>query len=1048
MQIKQFMRNFKKCKTRIQYLLLLAFFGLMASGVYAQRPVTGIVRDAADDSTMPGVTILIKGTTTGTTTDFNGNFTINVTDEESILVFSFVGYRQVETPVQGKQELIISLAPLISQLEEFVVVGYSSQRKKDLTGAVSVVQTETFDRNISANAMQSIRGQVPGMLITSDGSPDGSVDIKIRGINSINSNTAPLFIVDGVPTTNNLNELNAMDIESMQVLKDASAASIYGSRASNGVIIITTKKGEKGKTKVNLKANSGLSFYANRPEVLDSYQYGQAYWQAAVNDGTDPNRHYLYKYNWHQDENGNAVLDNILLPRYLDAEKTMLTANTDWYNEISRVGLQQSVDLSLSQGTDKSTSMFSIGMFDNQGIINTSRFSRLNARLNSDYKMLNNRITVGENLSFSYLRETTADVLNLTLQTLPVIPVHTMDGIGWGGPVAGMNDRQNPARILEDNKQNNSNFMRLFGNVFLDFEIAENLKFRSSMGIDYGNYYRKDMALSYQSGYLNNQTNKVTNFQSHTFKYIWSNTFNYDLNIGKNDFSFLLGSEMFSDSYQDFSASVENLELEDPDYMYINAGTGTKAVSGSGTGYRLLSYFGKANYTYNNRYLASFTMRYDGSSRFGSNNQFGAFPAASFGWRLSEEDFIKENFDYVSDLKLRVGWGKTGNQAIDNLARYSIYVADYNGGNPTWASPWGTAYDIGGTGGSGLPSGYRRIRLGNDDLRWETTTQTNIGLDFGILNHKIYGSLDYFTKKTKDMLFEPGYIGVIGEGGNQFVNGATMTNKGLELLVTYNGKINNDWHYTLTGNTATYINEIVDLPEAVENSYGGDGKGDNILGRPIGSFYGYIADGIYRTEDEVANSAESVGKGLGRIRYKDLNGDGVINDKDRTWIGIPHPDFTYGLNMTLKYKDFDMNMFWEGIVGLDVINDAKYHTDFWSVKESGSNKGVRLLNGWSPLNPDSDIPALTLIDANNENRFSTYVVESGSYFKLRYFQLGYSFNIKSISSEKVRVYIGGQNLLTIKKSAGNDKFTGLDPENPGWGYPIPVTLTAGLNISL
>jgi TonB-linked SusC/RagA family outer membrane protein len=1048
MQIKQFMRNFKKCKTKTQYLLLLAFFGLMASGVYAQRPVTGTVRDAADDSTLPGVTILIKGTTTGTISDFNGNFTINVTDEESILVFSFVGYRQVETPVQGKQELTISLMPLISQLEEFVVVGYSSQKKKDLTGAVSVVQTETFDRNISANAMQSIRGQVPGMLITSDGSPDGSVDIKIRGINSINSNTAPLFIVDGVPTTNNLNELNAMDIESMQVLKDASAASIYGSRASNGVIIITTKKGEKGKTKVNLKANSGLSFYANRPEVLDSYQYGQAYWQAAVNDGTDPNRHYLYKYNWHLDENGKAVLDDILLPRYLDAEKTMLTANTDWYNEISRVGLQQSVDLSLSQGTDKSSSMFSIGLFDNQGIINTSRFSRLNARLNSDYKMLNNRLTVGENLSFSYLRETTTDVLNLTLQTLPVIPVRTIDGIGWGGPVAGMNDRQNPARILEDNKQNNSNFLRIFGNVFLDFEIAENVKFRSSMGIDYGNYYRKDMALSYQSGYLNNQTNKVSNFQSHTFKYIWSNTLNYDLNLGKNDFSFLLGSEMFSDSYQDFGASVENFELEDPDYMYLNAGTGTKAVSGSGTGYRLLSYFGKANYTYNNKYLASFTMRYDGSSRFGSNNQFGAFPAASLGWRLSEEDFIKENFDYVSDLKLRVGWGKTGNQAIDNLARYSIYIADYNGGNPTWASPWGTAYDIGGTGGSGLPSGYRRIRLGNDDLRWETTTQTNIGLDFGILNHKIYGSLDYFTKKTKDMLFEPGYIGVIGEGGNQFVNGATMTNKGLELLLTYNGRINNDWNYTLTGNTATYLNKIVDLPEAVENSYGGDGKGDNILGRPIGSFYGYVADGIYRTEDEVANSAESVGKGLGRIRYKDLNGDGVVNDKDRTWIGIPHPDFTYGLNMTLKYKDFDMNMFWEGVVGLDVINDAKYHTDFWSVKESGSNKGVRLLDGWSPLNPDSDIPALTLIDANNENRFSTYVVESGSYLKLRYFQLGYSFNIKTISSEKVRVYIGGQNLLTIKKSSGDNKFTGLDPENPGWGYPIPVTLTAGLNISL
>ncbi|NCA85210.1 MAG: TonB-dependent receptor [Clostridia bacterium] len=1026
------------------YLWLLMTTALLASqsGFAQNVAVTGVVTDASSGETIPGVSILEKGTLNGTTTNIDGLYSINV-PVGATLIFSFVGKETQEKLITSDGEMDVTLESSMVELDQIVVVGYGTRKKKDLIGAVSVVETKSFDEYVSANAMQSIQGKVPGMIISSDGSPDGSVDIKIRGINSINANTTPLFVIDGVPTTSNLNELNPQDIESMQVLKDASAASIYGSRASNGVVIITTKKGTAGKTKVNVKTNAGLSFYAKRPSVLDSYQYGQAYWQAAVNDGQDPNQHYLYQYDWHYDADGNPVLDNVLLPKYLDADQTMLTSNTDWYNEISRIGNQKTMDLSFSQGTDRGRSMFSIGLYDNQGIINTSRFSRVNARLNSDYDMFDGRLTIGENLSFSYLKETNTDVLNLTLQTLPVIPVHTVDGIGWGGPVAGMNDRQNPVRLLEDNDQNHSNFMRIFGNAYLDFEIIDDLVFHSSFGIDYGNYYSRLMTYSYQSGYLTNPTNRVNNFQSHTFKYTFTNTLNYKLQVGKHDWDFLAGTEMFSDSYEEFGAGVEDFELEDPDYMYINAGTGAKSVLGSGTGYRLLSYFGKANYTFNNKYLASVTMRYDGSSRFGANNQFGLFPAASAGWRISEEDFFKESVDIMSDFKLRAGWGQTGNQAIDNLARYSIFISDYDGGDPTWASPWGTAYDIGGYNTSGLPSGYRRVRLGNDDLKWETTTQTNIGIDYGFKNQQLRGSIDYFWKKTEDMLFEPGYIGVIGEGGNQWVNGAAMTNHGLEFLISWNEMVSEDFDYSITGNLSSYVNEIVDLPEAVENAYGGNGRGDNILGHPLGSFYGYVADGLYRTEDEVANSPESVGKGLGRIRFKDLNGDGVITDDDRTWIGIPHPDFTYGLNFSVNYKGFDFNMFWEGVVGIDVINQAKYHTDFWSVKESGSNKGDRLLGAWSPTNTGSDIPALTLIDANNENRFSTYVVESGSYLKLRYLQVGYTFDLPKSGIDKLRVYLGGQNLVTIKSKS----FTGIDPETPNWGYPIPVTLTAGVNLT-
>jgi len=1040
------MRDLKTNLKKALNILVIFLLGLLASAASGQTRVTGVVTDADENAALPGVTILVKGTTLGTTSDINGNYSIEVADDQNILVFSFVGYQTFEVSIDGRSRIDVELTKTASILDEMVVIGYATQRKADLTGSVSVVNTEAFDLNISANAMQSIRGQVPGMIILSDGSPDGSVGIRIRGINSINAHTGPLFIIDGVPSTKNLNEINPQDIESMQVLKDASAASIFGSRASNGVIIITTKRGQEGETEINFQTSSGASFFANRPRVLDADQFGQAYWQAAINDGVDPNRHFLYRFIWHYDENGNAVLDEVLLPEYLDAEQTMRTANTDWFDETSRMGMQNSMNLSLSQGTERSSSMFSVGMYDNQGIVNTSRFSRVSMRLNSEYRMLNDRLKVGENLTFSYVRQTYANVHNLTLQTLPVIPVRTVDGEGWGGPVAGMNDRHNPVRLLEDNKQNHTNFFRLFGNVYLDFEPIENLTLRSSLGIDYGNFFARNMFLSYESGYLRNLRNRVTNNQNHAYKWTWTNTANYSISFGENTMDFLVGNELHSDFYQGFMASIEDFELETPDYMYLDAGTGSRNVGGFATTYRLLSYFGRANYVHDDRYLASVTLRYDGSSRLGKNNQFGLFPAASIGWRLSEENFVRNITTAFSDLKLRAGWGKTGNQAIDNLARYSIFIADYDGGDPTWGSPWGTAYDIGGTNGGNLPSGYRRTRLGNDDLRWETTTQTNVGIDFGILNHRLHGSVDYFWKKTTDMLFEPGFIGVIGEGGNQWVNGATMTNTGIELLLTYNGQINNDWRFSLTGNFATYRNEIVDLPEAVKNAYGGDGMDDNILGRPLWSFYGYVADGIFKNPDDVANSAQSVGKGLGRIRYRDLNGDGVIDHRDRTWIGIPHPDFTYGLNFTMRYRRLDFNMFWEGVSGLDVINDAKYHTDFWSVKESGSNKGVRLLDAWSPTNPDSDIPALTLIDANNENRFSTYVVESGSFLKLRYFQVGYTFRFANF--ENFRVFVGGQNLLTIKKWWGDNQFTGPDPENPGWGYPIPVNLTTGINISI
>lgn len=1019
---------------------------LFTVNTFAQKiTISGKVTESGTNEPLPGVNIIEKGTLNGVVTDFDGNYSLTV-DENGIVSFSFIGFTGQEFPVKGRTVLDVVLVAEALGLDEVVVTGYQTQRKIDLTGAVSVVEVDDLEKNVSANAMKSLQGQVAGMFVTSDGRPSGSASVQIRGINSINASTTPLYIIDGVPTTAGMHEINPNDIESMQVLKDAAAASIYGSRASNGVIIITTKKGKSDQTLVEVKSHVGTSFYAERPRVLDARQYGQAYWQAAVNDGSDPNKHFLYQYQWHVNENGAPVLDNILLPKYLDAGKTMLTSNTDWYNEISRVGLEQNHNVTLSKGNDAGSSLFSLGYYDNQGIIKTTSFNRLSARLNSDYKMLNGKFRVGENLSLTKTIESNTDVLNLTLQTLPVIPVYTENG-GWGGPVAGMNDRQNPVRILEDNEQNHYNYLRVYGNVYGELDILKNLTFRSNYGIDYGSFYERILTYSYKSGYLNNDLNKVNNKQSHSIKQTLSNTLTYNLDIEQSRIGILAGTESYGEYFEEFEAGVEDFEVEDPDYMFINAGTGKRNTAGWATEYRLLSYFGKVDYNFADRYLASVTLRYDGSSRFGKNNKFGMFPAASLGWRINQESFF-EDIDWVSNLKLRFGWGQTGNQAINNLARYSVYIADYNGGNPTWASPWGTAYDIAGTGGAGIPSGYKRTRLGNDDLKWETTTQSNLGLDFGIWDNRLSGSFELYHKKTEDMLFEPGYIGVIGEGGNQFVNGATMTNKGAELVVTYRGDaLGKKLTYDITGNVAANRNKIIDLPEAVRNAYGGNGRDVNILGRPIYSYYGYVADGIFKDADDVANSAESVGKALGRIKYLDLTGNGVVTDDDRAWLGNPHPDFTYGLNFSASYGNFDMSMFWQGIVGNTVINEAKYHNDFWSVKENGSNKGTRLLDAWSPLNPDSDIPALTLVDSNNENRFSTYVLESGSYLKLRNLQLGYNLPVKEKGISKARIYIGGQNLIILSKWWGEDKFTGIDPENPGWGYPIPTNMTLGINLS-
>lgn len=1006
--------------------------------------VKGNVISKTDGEPVIGASVIETGTTNGVITDFNGDFTLSVT-ANSTLTISYIGYKNVV--VKPKSPLKIEMEEDSKLIDEVVVTGYSTQRKADLTGAIVVVSVDDMKKQAENNPMKALQGKVAGMMITNDGNPAGKGDVRIRGIGTLNNND-PLYIIDGVPTKSGMHELNSSDIESIQVLKDASSASIYGSRAANGVIIITTKQGKEGKIQINLNAGITTSWYASKIDMLDTEGYGQALWQASVNSGKDPNNNNVgYTFDWGYDAEGKAQLHKTVLPEYIDAARTMKSSDTDWFDAVTRAGVMQNYDLSVSNGTDKGRYFFSVGYLKNEGLIKNSEFDRLSARINTDFKLWGGIITIGENFTINNTHEIEAPggVLNTALQALPVIPIHTVDG-GWGGPTGGMNDRHNPVRLVDAVKDNRYSYWRTFGNAFVAINPLKDLELRTNFGLDYGNYFKRDLGRKYQSGYLENDINWVNMNQGHWLKWNWNALISYKLNIGKHRMDALAGVELFRQTDTNFASYREGFEIESPEYMWPDLGTGKSISSGFSTGYALLSYFGKVNYSYNDRYLVSATLRYDGSSRFGKNNRFGTFPAFSLGWRLSEENFIKENTNIFSDLKLRFGWGQTGNQEISNTAVYNIYGPDYGLGDPTWNVIRSTSYDISGKGSGDLPSGFRLAQLANDDLKWETTTQTNIGIDFSLWNNSLYGTAEYYMKKTKDILILPPYLAVIGEGGSRWVNGASMENWGLEFTLGYRNKTNFGLAYDVTANLSSYRNEVTYLPEDVQNSYGGNGDKDNILGHPLNSIYGYVADGLFRTQDEINNGVEQDGKGLGRIRYKDLNGDGKITDADRTWIGVPHPDFMYGLNINLEYKNFDLTMFWQGVYNTDVINDQKYHTDFWSVSETGSNKGVRLLDAWSPSNPDSSIPALSITDSNWESRMSTYFVENGSYLKLRTLQLGYSLPkvySKRIGLEQFRLYVSGQNLLTIKSKS----FTGIDPETPGFGYPIPMTFTVGANIT-
>ncbi len=1012
-----------------------------------QKEITGTVTDN-DGFPLPGAAILVKGTDNGTTTDFDGKYSITVSENATILVVSFMGFSTQEIEINGQNVINIKLLSKTSSLDEVIVTGYTTERKSDLTGAVAIVDLDEVVTQPVADVNSMLQGRVAGVNVMSSGSPGAVTTLRIRGFSTIRNND-PLYVIDGVPTTTGLSLINPNDIESLQVLKDASSASIYGSRAANGVVIITTKKGKASDPKFSFDMYLGSQNVSNLPDMLDAQEYGDVYWQAYENDGITPN-HSIY---------GNGV--SPVIPAFLDAENTIPSANTKWVEEIFNPALIQSYNINFSQGNDKSHSLFSLNYFDQEGILKYTNFNRITARLNSDYKLFNDKVTVGENLTVAFSNSVGTSTNSLlgnvvydAFRMPSIAPVYDINGEFTGYPPS---DVQNPLGNLYRNKDNERNNTKIFGNLFAEIELIEDLKFKTNFGVNYTTFKSEKFNPTFEEPNAHRAINNLSVVNNIKFDWVWSNTLNYTKTFNdKHNLNVLVGLESISNVYEYTTASIQDLPTNELNIRVLNAGDqGTQTNTGDKIEFTLFSYFGKINYNYDNKYLFSATLRRDGTSKL-LNNRWGTFPALSAGWRISEEDFFNKE-GVLSNLKLRLGWGKTGNQDIPAYQTVSGFSSN----------PYYSNYAIDGSQTS-TQTGYTLSRIANPDLKWETTTQSNIGLEFGFLNNSLNITADYFIKNTEDLLLFQTLapdVGITNRG--QWNNVGEMENKGFEFDINYQSDRTKDFNFNIGLNFAVIDNKLLSLGEGIDfietnpavlHSINFDqSTSRTAVGQPIASFYGHVVDGIFQTDAEAASSIQPNAQ-AGDFIFKDLNGDGIIDAEDRTFIGSPHADITYGINFSAVYKAFDLTLFFQGSQGNDIYDLSRYYNDFFNL--ANYNKHGRILNAWTTQNTNTDLARVSLNDLNNNIRPSSYYVQDGSYFRLKTFQVGYSFPesiAKKIKASRFRVYFETYNLFTITNYDGLDPEIGLqsytsDDRNLDIGvdrgiYPSSKTFTFGININ-
>lgn len=1006
------------------FLSAIMLFIMVIAAQAQDITVQGTVLSKSDNEPLIGVSVLCEATRALATTDFDGNFSISV-PEGSMLKFSYIGYNTTDIKAAAKMKVL--LAENSELLDEVVVVGYQTVRKADLAGAVAVMDMKKPISENSGNIMNSMAGKMPGVSVVPDAAPGGTGSIRVRGMSTANSSNDPLYIIDGVPT-DNINCINPSDIETMQVLKDAASASIYGSRAANGVVVITTKQGKGDRMTISVNYALSAQTVAKRYDMLSAEQWGQAYWTAAKNSNIAPS-HILY---------GDG--ETPVLQEFVGGNENYRTTNTDWQDEVYRTAWTNNLTTSISNNTEKGSVMLSLNYINQNGNIRDTFYKRYSARINSRYDF-NKYISVGENFMVARWTNRGVDVAGdrgipfTAMSQHPALPVRGTDG-SWMRPMELIgSDLANPVQLIDNAKDNDFSSWRLLGNAYVEIKPVDGLTLKSNIGIEHSQYFNNTLGRAVNPGDVNSMSSVYGQGDTWT----WTNTANYNKTFAKDHhLTVLLGTEAIGYTFRDLSASREGYAFEDADYMQIGAGTGTRNNGGGKTEWSVFSLFGKIDYNYADRYLASFTIRRDENSRFAKDNRSGIFPAFSLAWRPTQEKFFPQN-NVIHDIKIRYSWGQNGNANIPSLyPAYSTYI--FNTGNG--------AYDLNGT-NSSTTSGITLSSTGNPDLKWETTTQSNIGVDVQLFGGALSLSADYYIKKTKDMLTIPPALDVAGENAAMWLNTGDMKNTGWEVTLGYNSPQYGDFSWNGSLNVSHYKNELVKL-NSRQKFIGGDQR--LIPGHPMGVYYGYVCDGIFQNDAQVAGHATQTGAAPGRLMYRDLDHNGVIDDNDRCIIGDPNPDVSLGLNLTFKYKALSLDMFFAGDFGFEIQNHMKRQLLSMNYGNLSTNRGVDILNAWTPTNTNTDIPALTLTDDNNESRFSTYYVENGSFLKMKYLKLSYAFPqslTKKIGASALTVYGQVENLFTITG------YNGLDPELlpaefgarvDNGAYPRPRTFTVGLSL--
>jgi len=1050
---------------------LIACLLLFTTASFAQqKTVTGKVTGDKDKQPIIGATVSVKGSTIATQTGTDGGFTITVPNPNSILVISFVGFQTMDVSVTGLTDISISLKEGSSTLNEIVVTGYTSQRKKDITGAVAVVNTADLKVQPTIDAQSQLQGRASGVTVMQTGVPGGAAQVRVRGLGSFNNNS-PLYVVDGVQT-GSISNLSPNDIESMQVLKDAASASIYGVRGSNGVIVVTTKKGKKRGVNVTYDMFYGVQQPGKGFDLLNSQEWANLFFLAMKNTGTGSTAgtvfgtganpilpDYLYytgaPNNGVPIMNGNPgvdpakySLDYSLLGDVGYAPYIIVPTNksgTNWYQEVTRNAPIQNHNVAVSGSSDAARYLFSMNYYDQQAVTEHQFYKRYTARLNSEYT-IHKAFRLGENLQVSMAQGNTGpnidegNVISQTFRPNPLIPVYTIKHGDFAGTRGGTGpgtwgNAKNPLANLYRQRDNRNNNVNVFGNLYAELDLFKHITLRSSFGGSVNTSNASTFPFIEYEHVENTANTTATENFIRNYQWIWTNQATYRQEFGDHSVAAVVGYEaQEGGGRQVIGASTGFYTYDYRPFINLNNG-GTQNLSGSVT-YTpgsTVSYFGKVDYAFQGKYIASGTLRRDGSSKFLGDNRWGTFPAFSLGWRISDENFMKD-IKFINDLKIRGSWGKMGNDAAVGASNaFTTFASNRQ-------SSW---YDV--TGTQGQPAeGFFLSFVGNAGGKWETSITTNIGFDATLFNGTTEVVLDWYKKETQDLLYNPpgqGILGAVGANQPAFRNVGSMENTGFDLMINNRANITSDLRLITTLTFTTYNNKITAVtndgadyfefnsPANEANRIGGAAT-RNMAGHPLNTFYGYKVIGIFQNAAEVTASPTQAGAGPGRFKYADINGDKIINADDRTVIGDPNPDFTYGINIGLEYKAFDLSGFFYGVSGKENFNMGRNFTDFSTGFPGGKSKRA-LYESWLPdgSRPNATTPIQETQSPDggfsSSQAVSSYYVEDASYFRLRNLQLGYTLPNDMIAKAKMsrlRIYIQATNVFTITK------YSGLNPD--------------------